>query len=266
MRPQLLLPLGLLGCAAEPDAASASARKGGDIAAGRLYEEGSPEALGLQDFLNHESTTFELLDDDVRLDRRAADNIVAERPFDDLDQLAAVSYVGGSALERLRDFAADPTADLGATEEEACDTALECQAGLVCMGEYAWGGGGWCVSEDLAGTFSAAPAVAIPDAGSRGVSDTLAVTGLASVSIDIVVTLDIDHDRPEDLRVTLTNPSGTVARVARAEADLSEPFVARGIPSDEDANGDWTLTVVDEASGRTGTLHAWSVYIISQWD
>lgn len=48
------------------------------------------------------------LDFEVGLDSRAAKGIVAQRPFSTLEQLAAVSYVGPSALERLRDYSASP--------------------------------------------------------------------------------------------------------------------------------------------------------------
>jgi DNA uptake protein ComE-like DNA-binding protein len=72
-----------------------------------------------------------LLDDDVGLDKRAAENIIAHRagldaiddtnddnPFDDIDELDAVPYVGPAALAKLVAYAhaqgyvdADPTGD-----------------------------------------------------------------------------------------------------------------------------------------------------------
>ncbi|WP_341504140.1 phospholipase D-like domain-containing protein [Gallaecimonas sp. GXIMD4217] len=44
------------------------------------------------------------LDDAVALDSRAAGNIVAARPIADMDALAAIGYVGSSALTKLRDY------------------------------------------------------------------------------------------------------------------------------------------------------------------
>ena len=41
-----------------------------------LGADGTPEAVGLLRFVNDESTTFEILDNDVPLDRRAAQNLV----------------------------------------------------------------------------------------------------------------------------------------------------------------------------------------------
>jgi V8-like Glu-specific endopeptidase len=49
---------------------------------------------------------LETLDDEVGLDSRAAANIVAARPLVDLQALAAVPYVGASALEKLKAYAA----------------------------------------------------------------------------------------------------------------------------------------------------------------
>jgi DNA uptake protein ComE-like DNA-binding protein len=52
------------------------------------------------------------LDDDVGLDSRAATNLVAGRPYTTLEQVAAVRYVGASALAAMKDWvdaAAAPT-------------------------------------------------------------------------------------------------------------------------------------------------------------
>lgn len=49
--------------------------------------------------------TFEELDEEVALDRRAARGIVYARPIETMDALADVEYVGETALLRLRDVA-----------------------------------------------------------------------------------------------------------------------------------------------------------------
>lgn len=74
------------------------------------------EADAVLDLVNEAS--FELLDVDVALDKRAAENIVAHRdgadaqlgtgdddPFDTIDELDAVPYVGPSALDKLVAYA-----------------------------------------------------------------------------------------------------------------------------------------------------------------
>lgn len=73
------------------------------------------------------------LDDDAALDARAAVNIVDERPFATMEALAAVSYVGRTALEKLLEYAPnwappeeeDPVGDdddATADPAEGCDT------------------------------------------------------------------------------------------------------------------------------------------------
>ncbi len=83
------------------------------------YPPSEPPYAYLLDFVNHETTTFEILDIDVGLDRRAAKNIIAHRdgpdgiygtedddPFDTRYELDKVSYVGPSALAKLEAYAA----------------------------------------------------------------------------------------------------------------------------------------------------------------
>lgn len=49
--------------------------------------------------------TLAQLDDDVPLNSRAANNIVSDRPIESMEQLAAVAYIGSSALQALKDYA-----------------------------------------------------------------------------------------------------------------------------------------------------------------
>jgi hypothetical protein len=55
------------------------------------------------EFVNKAS--HELLDEDLSLDRRAADSIVAAQPVDSIETLAGLYYVGGNALQRLKEAA-----------------------------------------------------------------------------------------------------------------------------------------------------------------
>lgn len=64
------------------------------------------------------------LDDDVGLDSRAAKNIVADRPFTTLEEVAAVKYVGATALTALRDWVdAHPSTLLGTADAVSTLTA-----------------------------------------------------------------------------------------------------------------------------------------------
>jgi hypothetical protein len=67
----------------------------------------SAEARGVLALVNDETTTFELLDVGIGLDRRAAAGIVEDRPFDSIAELDAVRWVGRSALGKLADYAVD---------------------------------------------------------------------------------------------------------------------------------------------------------------
>jgi len=80
-------------------------------------DEGTPEALGLLDFLNDPSTTYEMLDQDVGLDRRAAESIIGHRNgpdgelgwlsddlFDSVAEVDDCYYVGNAALTRLNEW------------------------------------------------------------------------------------------------------------------------------------------------------------------
>ena len=80
--------------------------------------EGSPEALGLLAFINHISTTYDVLDQRVPLESRAAQHIIThrngkdglfpstdDRLFTHIGQLDAVELVGPSAIEHLLNFA-----------------------------------------------------------------------------------------------------------------------------------------------------------------
>ncbi|MEM9072200.1 MAG: proprotein convertase P-domain-containing protein, partial [Myxococcota bacterium] len=70
-----------------------------------LVDPGSVEEAGILAFLNDASTTFTLLDIDVALDRRAARNLVDERPFASFAEVDAVPYVGSVALQKILTWA-----------------------------------------------------------------------------------------------------------------------------------------------------------------
>ncbi len=110
--------LALAGCATPLDldeADSVDGRADGAVAA----LEGTREGDGVLKLLNDtEGTTFELLDDDVRLDRRAAANLIETRDgadglpgteddvlFETIAQVDEVRWVGATALDRLAEFA-----------------------------------------------------------------------------------------------------------------------------------------------------------------
>lgn len=106
--------LSAVGCATPPPAASSEeiGNEHSDI------EHGSPEEAAVLALVNDPAITFTILDDEVGLDRRAAENIIARRDgadalagtgdddlFDTVAELDAVPYVGASALDALLAYA-----------------------------------------------------------------------------------------------------------------------------------------------------------------
>jgi hypothetical protein len=154
-----------------------------------------------------------------------------------------------------------------AGEGDECDADDACADGLVCAG--ATTGYGLCNPDWMRDTFfwTAGP-VAIPDGDADGLEVTLPVSGLASVSTDVQVSLLINHPAPSDLVVTLTNPDTTEAVVIE---DATAPIVLQdinvfGFPGDESVNGPWTLRVTDEVRGDAGELIDYSLTLTSRWD
>ncbi len=160
-----------------------------------------------------------------------------------------------------------------AGEGDSCAFDTDCAAGLICAGGP-WEGDepvGLCNPDWMRGTFtwSRGP-VAIPDASEKGVTLPLEVDGLASVSTDVEVALTIRHAWKGDLRVTLTNPSGTESvlhdRVGGSGDDVVLAGRVMGFPGDESVNGEWTLRVQDLAGGDVGVVESYALTITSRWD
>ena len=241
----------------------------------------------------------ETLDVDLGLDARAVKSILKARPIEGMTELSELYYVGPVAMQTLKD-AANPEAPLlagdcrsnddcegtlscrgipfdGSTdlgrcidlspipgEGAWCDADTPCAEGLGCAGVEAWGDG-ICNPLWMFGSFDNTTEVTIDDPGSA--TSEVVVYGLASVPVDIAVTLDISHPNPSDLTVILTDPNGTSGTVWSNEADpQSYVAVNNGISRDDAINGLWTLTVTDTVSGNAGTLHGWTLDLSSRWD
>jgi len=70
--------------------------------------DGTPEGIGVLDFLNDPSTTLAVLDDEVPLNKRTAENLVdalAEGPLNTIAAVDAVPWVGPAALNQLVSYA-----------------------------------------------------------------------------------------------------------------------------------------------------------------
>lgn len=207
------------------------------------------------------TATLEVLDDDVRLDSRAAEGIVETRPFTDIETLAEVPYVGPSALEALQEYVAQ--FELGGVGDD-CVSDDDCADGLRCAGAIAWGYGIMCV--DTWGVFSWEGPEAIPDDGSELVT-TVDVQGLASVPIDVVLTVDIEHARPSDLTLSIDNFNGYGTTLWEGGDDtLQMEMVVYAFPSDDMVHGEYNVRVTDTVPGVQGELLGWDLMIVSIYD
>ncbi len=231
--------------------------------------------------------TFAVLDDDVPLNRRAAENIVANRPLATLAFLEAVPQVGPAAMLRIRNFGWTPVEEEPVEEEPVeeepveeepiedsgppsplggdCNEDVDCAEGLACLGWTLWPTG-WCVEQDDVGTFDGAGG-AIPDGDSAGWTSTVEVVGLASVPIDIIVTIDLDHPAPGSLTYTLIDPNEQTATLSAPDpATGITDILWRNITSDDEIHGTWSLVVTDPSTGDAGSVVSWSLYLTSTYD
>ncbi len=110
-----LVTVGCADAGRGPDATSA----GLDTASLALLD-GSPQGEGILAFLNDPSTSFEVLDVEVGLDRRAAEHLIAWRDgadgvpgtadddlFDSLEEVDDVYWVGATAIALLKAFTSE---------------------------------------------------------------------------------------------------------------------------------------------------------------
>lgn len=208
------------------------------------------------------SAPYAELDDEIGLDARAVDSIMAARTIESLLELSSLYYVGQSAMLKLRDYPKTAGGTTGLGDE--CDAHAECESGL-CAGLLSPNGFGICVEAWMADDFASTTDVAIADNGVT--EDTIVVDGLASVPMDVLIDLDIEHPRKQDLVVILHQPNGPEALLWNHEANPPTHFsYPEGIEGDNMVNGDWVLEIRDTVTGESGTLRGWSMWLSSRWD
>jgi cysteine-rich repeat protein len=148
--------------------------------------------------------------------------------------------------------------------DDSCSPTMPCAEDLACLGEFLRGTG-WCVPDWFAKTFHSYDNQDIPD-DATVLRSTVVACALATVPVDIVVTLHLDHPRPEDLEVLLENPQGEQGTVLDHESPSPGQISVRVGSGDDAVNGQWTLQVIDTVSGERGKLIGWSIYLLSNFD
>lgn len=168
--------------------------------------------------------------------------------------------LGEGGVGRCRDLTPIPG------EGIACSGDLGCAANLICTLTRASGS---CVPGWMLGTFTGA-GLTIPDNNTTGATISVNAAGVGTVSTEVVLRFRIEHSRTSDVRVYLTNPSGTeeLAWDGAGEPALPVRDIERFVPTsgDESANGLWHLRSVDLRSGETGRLASWSLTLRSRFD
>ena len=81
----------------------------------------------------------------------------------------------------------------------------------------------------------------------------------------INVTVDIEHTWKGDVSILLIDPNGEPAVLLEADAStgttITETFFTDEFNGQE-AAGEWTINVIDEARFDTGTLNSWEIEFI----
>ena len=150
-----------------------------------------------------------------------------------------------------------------------CSSTEPCPAGQACLGEFlraSWPANDrYCVEGWFAKSFYSYDDSAIPDDSST-LSSSVVACGLATVPVDIVVILHLDHPRSEDLLIRLEDPNNQFGTVLSNETWTPGPITTLVGSGDDTVNGQWTLHITDTVTGEAGRLLGWSVYLLSRWD
>jgi subtilisin-like proprotein convertase family protein len=113
------------------------------------------------------------------------------------------------------------------------------------------------------------PSQLIPDNDPNGISDRILISHSRNIS-QIQVEVEITHTWIGDLRVMLTGPSGEQAilhdRSGTNAVNIQRVFDMASAPDlnrflNQDARGEWTLSVSDHAGQDSGKLNRWGIRI-----
>ncbi len=126
-------------------------------------------------------------------------------------------------------------------------------------------GGNWltptCQPAWMSNSFASNPEATIPDEGTT--VDTQVVCGIYTGVVGGMLYLDITHEEPTQLELTLNNPDeGLEKTFMLTETILNEGLNIRPDPT-ESANGTWRLEVKDTVSGTSGVLNGWALHLDS---
>lgn len=193
------------------------------------------------------------LDDDLGLDSRAAESIVAAQPVPSVAHLAGLYYVGANALNALLDaiVVAEPPAEEPPAEEPPAEEppAEEPPAEEEPPVEPA--------GPSYEDQFVMDEAHEIPDGGGQ-LATVNTVAGVPDVEVAVTLVIDLDHEAPGELSITLTDP-----RRESIQVDVTGESISQSIWTDGTPNGYWVLQIEDGVPGFSGDLLGWSIEVVS---
>ncbi|MGC4115202.1 MAG: proprotein convertase P-domain-containing protein [Myxococcales bacterium] len=98
----------------------------------------------------------------------------------------------------------------------------------------------------------------IPDNNASGATVLFDLSANANLRVEqVTVAVNITHASRGQLAINLVSPQGTVSRLAEKHADTGDNYAWTFMTVrnwGESSQGTWTLQVIDQASGTTGTL------------
>ncbi|MBZ4333380.1 proprotein convertase P-domain-containing protein [Corallococcus sp. AS-1-12] len=231
----------------------------------------------------------------------AANAMVAARPFYDILKLGRLPSVDATALQNLKTATqqgeeGDPCTGAGTCgpnlhcegkpydgssaygrcvttvsipgDGASCSRFVPCEEGLACHGLDSGATEGWCRPAWMSGEFTAYADLTL-QGNTTPQTATQPVVGLATVPEDITVELDLAHNNPSKLVLTLEDPGGETALLWDGPNEGTPPKripVTRGIPRDGSVNGLWKLHIVNPSGVGNGTLREWKLKLTSRWD
>ena len=146
----------------------------------------------------------------------------------------------------------------------------DCQGPLVCIGTTIFTTG-YCADPWMRASFEYGGSASIPSiVMDEPMGHSLVVRGQASVPMDIVIELDIEHTDPSSLWIGLQPPTGqepvTVYDGATAGGPIPEQIINRSIYRDDAVNGTYTLLIQNVGGRGEGVLNGYALHISSRWD
>ncbi|MBK8172631.1 MAG: proprotein convertase P-domain-containing protein [Sandaracinaceae bacterium] len=103
--------------------------------------------------------------------------------------------------------------------------------------------------------------------GNRYIADNDPAGALMSVPVSrpgitasVTVSVDITHERPQDLVITLISPNSHEFILQSHADSIATSFTEAGVAGDQ-AGGPWRVRVVDSVTGAEGTFNGWSITV-----